>query len=364
MGGAWLTGGLDALARETGWDPAEADYVVGTSAGSMIGALCASGIPPWFMVAHSMGESFDESWTPTAARRRRPTAPPAPCSGSGTGRRSAPARGAWRCAACATRRATRPRRDERLAAVAGWSRPSRFRRRSAASCPRAGAPHPGLWIVACDYATGKRVAFGREDAARGRPRRRRRRLVRDPGLLPARHDRSGPLCRRRDPLDLEPRRAARPRARPRDLPQPDLDAAPDARGAQPFGGVPADDEPRVGAPARQRGQEAARRGNERRPDPADAKRPRRDGQQPDGDERRNEAIAMAQRRSRPSCATRATPSCSPGSPRARRRRSAGPTISRRRAGRACRSCATASPGARATAPARPTATAASSQRRR
>jgi len=60
MGGAWLTGGLDALARETGWDPAEADYVVGTSAGSMIGALCASGIPPWFMVAHSMGESFDD----------------------------------------------------------------------------------------------------------------------------------------------------------------------------------------------------------------------------------------------------------------------------------------------------------------
>jgi NTE family protein len=58
MGGAWLTGGLDALARETGWDPAESDYVVGTSAGAMIGALCASGIPPWFMVAHSFGESF------------------------------------------------------------------------------------------------------------------------------------------------------------------------------------------------------------------------------------------------------------------------------------------------------------------
>ena len=32
VGGAWLTGGLHALATETGWDPAEADYVVGTSA--------------------------------------------------------------------------------------------------------------------------------------------------------------------------------------------------------------------------------------------------------------------------------------------------------------------------------------------
>src|SRR6187200_1374984 len=58
QGGAWLTGGLDALATETGWDPAAADYVVGTSAGSMMGALCASGVPPWFMVAHSRGETF------------------------------------------------------------------------------------------------------------------------------------------------------------------------------------------------------------------------------------------------------------------------------------------------------------------
>src|SRR5437867_8500158 len=59
QGGAWLTGGLDALAEETGWDPAEAEFVVGTSAGSMMGALCASGVPPWFMVAHSRGEVFD-----------------------------------------------------------------------------------------------------------------------------------------------------------------------------------------------------------------------------------------------------------------------------------------------------------------
>jgi NTE family protein len=59
MGGAWLTGGLHALASESGWSPGEADYIVGTSAGSMIGALAASGVPPWFMVAHSAGEVFD-----------------------------------------------------------------------------------------------------------------------------------------------------------------------------------------------------------------------------------------------------------------------------------------------------------------
>ena len=33
QGGAWLTGGLDALARETGWDPASADVIVGTRPG-------------------------------------------------------------------------------------------------------------------------------------------------------------------------------------------------------------------------------------------------------------------------------------------------------------------------------------------
>ena len=59
MGGAWLTGGLEALARETGWDPGSADHIVGTSAGSMMGALLAADIPPWFMVAHSNGEVFD-----------------------------------------------------------------------------------------------------------------------------------------------------------------------------------------------------------------------------------------------------------------------------------------------------------------
>src|SRR3979490_1651584 len=59
MGGAWITGGLHALATETGWDPAAADYIVGTSAGAMMGSLLASGVPPWFMVAHSAGETFD-----------------------------------------------------------------------------------------------------------------------------------------------------------------------------------------------------------------------------------------------------------------------------------------------------------------
>src|SRR4051812_20251663 len=59
LGGAWITGALHALATETGWDLAESERIIGTSAGSMMGALLASGVPPWFMVAHSRGESFE-----------------------------------------------------------------------------------------------------------------------------------------------------------------------------------------------------------------------------------------------------------------------------------------------------------------
>ena len=48
-----------AGACATAWDPGSADYIVGTSAGSVIGSLVSTGVPPWFMVAHSAGESFE-----------------------------------------------------------------------------------------------------------------------------------------------------------------------------------------------------------------------------------------------------------------------------------------------------------------
>ena len=56
LGGAWLTGALHALATETEWDPASADHIVGTSAGSMIGGLWPPGC------RHG-------SWSPTRAAR-------------------------------------------------------------------------------------------------------------------------------------------------------------------------------------------------------------------------------------------------------------------------------------------------------
>jgi NTE family protein len=165
MGGAWLTGGLDALARETGWDPAEADYVVGTSAGAMIGALCATGVPPWFMVAHSFGESFegvvDAHGDPAADADR---------SGGAVFRlhRALPSLGpgSW---PLALRSLSNPTRYSPATVITGWlpkgmvsNEPLKEQIRRVV--PEGWGPHPNLWVVACDYATGKRVVFGREDA--------------------------------------------------------------------------------------------------------------------------------------------------------------------------------------------------------
>ena len=165
QGGAWLTGGLDALAEEAGWDPASADYVVGTSAGSMIGALCASGIPPWFMVAHSRGEVFDGVLD---AQGR-----PAERADRAAGARFELERtwppigpGSWRLA---LRTMVQPHRYTPATVASGWLPRGFFstdglRDTITSVVPSGWSPHPNLWIVACDYATGRRVPFGREDA--------------------------------------------------------------------------------------------------------------------------------------------------------------------------------------------------------
>ena len=163
QGGAWLTGGLHALATETGWDPMEADHIVGTSAGSMIAAIVAGGTPVWFMVAHSAGETIDglldvngrpasEADRSAGAVFRPAKAWPRPGPGSWPlllrtlrNPRSYPP-GSF-LAAWAPRGliSTQPLKDTVGRVVqSGWS------------------PHPNLWIMACDYSSGRRVAFGRE----------------------------------------------------------------------------------------------------------------------------------------------------------------------------------------------------------
>jgi NTE family protein len=162
QGGAWLTGGLDALAAETGWDPAAADRIVGTSAGAMIGSLIAGGVPPWFMVAFSRGERFSG----LRDARGRPAAEADRAGGAefrlhrGVPR---PGPGSW---PLLVRTLTRPSRHTPSAAISAWLPRGPVSTDPLADqvrrvVPSGWAPHPGLWIVACDYATGRRVPFGR-----------------------------------------------------------------------------------------------------------------------------------------------------------------------------------------------------------
>jgi NTE family protein len=165
LGGAWLAGALAAITESTEWDPATADVIVGTSAGSMIGALLAGGVPPWFMVAHSAVESFpgllDANGDPTddADRSaggvlvRRKGVPDLRPYSIGLGLRSLRS----------------PRRHRLGAMAAAWAprgvmstRP--LRETVHRVVPRGWADHPALWVVATDSHSGRRVVFGRDDA--------------------------------------------------------------------------------------------------------------------------------------------------------------------------------------------------------
>src|SRR3954462_13554138 len=168
VGASWLIGALEALESETGWRAADAEYIVGTSAGSVIGTLVASGLPPEYISAYAGGG---------------PPAGPRPPPGldldvaeieareSGDGYRLALALppigpGSWRMALSTLRN---PLHHTPSALVCGWL-PRGFV--STAPISRIvdkfvrgdWVEHPNLWIVACDYVTGRRTAFGSSEA--------------------------------------------------------------------------------------------------------------------------------------------------------------------------------------------------------
>jgi NTE family protein len=131
----------------------------------MIGALCASGVPPWFMVAHSRGESFED----VVDVQGRPAAEADRAAGAvfrlHNGLPSI-GPGSWRLA---LRSLSQPNRHTPAALLSGWLPKGMFstdplKEQIRRVVPENWSPHPNLWIIACDYATGERVAFGREDA--------------------------------------------------------------------------------------------------------------------------------------------------------------------------------------------------------
>jgi NTE family protein len=164
LGGAWLSGGLHALAEESDWDPGSAEFIVGTSAGSMIGALSAAGVPPWFMVAHSAGESFDG----VAAADGSPAAEADRAAGAVFRlHRGLPPLGPGSLRMALTALAN-PLGHTPLQLMAGWLPSGLVSTDSLKEIVRRAVPdtwveHPNYWAVACDYGSGRRVPFGRLD---------------------------------------------------------------------------------------------------------------------------------------------------------------------------------------------------------
>jgi NTE family protein len=165
VGASWLIGALEALEAETGWRAVEAERIVGTSAGAVVGALAASGIPSEYMSAYAGGrtlEGFAEAESRADAltgrlmgtdyRLQRALPPIGP--------------GSWRLALNTLRHV---RRHTPATVVAAWL-PRGFistapiHRLIEFFVPGDWPEHPGYWAVAADYGSGKRVAFGREEA--------------------------------------------------------------------------------------------------------------------------------------------------------------------------------------------------------
>ncbi|HVL80365.1 MAG TPA: patatin-like phospholipase family protein [Actinomycetota bacterium] len=165
LGAAWLVGSLQALASETGWEPASADHIVGTSAGSAVGALVASGMPPWFLVYHQRGG-------PTHGMTDRYGQPVAGAEESSSAlfrlSKRIP-RLVLGSPELALRTMINPLRYPPATALSAWIGRGVFETEQIGRLIRSvvaegWADHPNLWVVTVDYRTGRRVVFGRPPA--------------------------------------------------------------------------------------------------------------------------------------------------------------------------------------------------------
>jgi NTE family protein len=160
LGAAWTIGALKALIDVEGFDPAAADVVVGTSAGSVLAALIGGGLTVDDLIAHQRGMplprelalewSHDES-----TGGSHPTRPRLAVGSPALLRRSI----------------ARPRAVPPLAVLAALTPPGTGTLAEVGAMVRSVASDGAwaqtasggqVWMVAMDYDTGRRVAFGRE----------------------------------------------------------------------------------------------------------------------------------------------------------------------------------------------------------
>ena len=171
VGASWLIGALEALESETGWSPSDAELIVGTSAGAVVGALAAAGIPPAYMAAYSSGTALEEIadagdrfaalagkaagdavQTTGGEFRLHPSLPPI-------------GPGSWRMALGTL---LQPTRHSPTALLGGWLPRGFISTKPISDLVEAFVgdwpDHPGFRAIAADYRSGRRVAFGAADA--------------------------------------------------------------------------------------------------------------------------------------------------------------------------------------------------------
>ncbi len=222
VGHAFHLGVLDALSREFGWDARTAAVIVGTSAGSVVGAGLRSGLGADDMRRRALGQPLSpqgaaiarrvEAAVDAARRRQRPRPAQARMLGS-------PAR---------LRRALREPWNVKAGSLFSAMMPP-----GVVPGDHLGAPYDALWgiswpdrplwIVAVDLDVGTRVVFGRAGCAARPPRPGGAGVVCDPGLLRAGGDRNRSLRRRWRAFHHQRRPARRRWPRPRSDQRTDVD---------------------------------------------------------------------------------------------------------------------------------------------
>ncbi len=165
VGHAFHSGVLSALSEGTGWDARDAEVVVGTSAGSVVGALLRAGLSGADLAARAMDMplSPEGRHLVSIAERARGDQPPIPSRPPGRSRRTVPAMSApgafvraalqpWNARPAALMAAAMPEGRVPTELIANGLRPLFDR-----------WPEQRLWINAVELESGRRITFGRDN---------------------------------------------------------------------------------------------------------------------------------------------------------------------------------------------------------
>ena len=157
LGAAWAIGALNALVEVEGFEPHDADIIVGTSAGAVLAALLGAGVTAAELRDHQRGlplpHEVGRDWN--YERSTGGSLPTRPRLSIGS-------------PALLRRTAMRPRRVPPLAVLAALAPPGQGsltevgRIVGSVAAESGWVQRDGVWVVAMDYDSGKRVAFGRD----------------------------------------------------------------------------------------------------------------------------------------------------------------------------------------------------------